>query len=807
MDRRAARIGLLTAALLLGCASETDTILVVRVSLANALSGVSASRLLATVKAESGRESSAEFRGKDGRVDFPTSFSLQLPRSVAGPVRLEVVAYEAGGNVLAREVEDRLEIRIGERINVEVTLGCAEGGCGADAGAGDGPSGSGSDSAGVPDGGGRCGNGLLDEGELCDPAIPGGRRGACPPADCDDGLKCTRDLVVGSGCRLECQYLEITTAQPGDGCCPAQATAASDGDCSSTCGGGTLEPGESCDTGLPPEHPNACPLPGGCDDEDACTEDDLISAGTCAAICAHRLIQAAAPGDGCCPLGADSDDDPDCPVVCGNGHVEPEGGETCDRGYRASDEEGCPETCPDDGDPCTTEALVGSGCQVRCVHTRIEQSVGGDGCCLPGVGRAVDSDCAAVCGNGAVEPGEFCDRGIPTGMPGACLDACVNPGGPSCLVPRLDGSAEACTARCAQDVNQLCSSKADGCCPPGCTVGADPDCSATCGNGALEAGETCDTAISAGGAGACPPPADCTDADACTVDRLLSPGTCSARCVHTAVVTFDSDGCCPPGGNNLVDVDCPASCGNRVIEDQARETCESGLPAGAPGACAAGCPSLGPGCLRGSASGTVLACTARCVLETVRTCQSGDGCCPPDCTKAGDDDCPAVCGNAKLEVGETCDWAIPAGSPGACSFQCDDNEACTVDHTLGRTSDCTRACQHTPVRACRSGDGCCPTGCSPENDLDCRPAECGNQTRESGEHCDPPSSCPTDCLDDGDVCTKAVLKGDAKTCGAYCEHLRISACSGTTADRCCPAGCLARTDVDCGAPPPRPTPY
>ena len=160
-----------------------------------------------------------------------------------------------------------------------------------------------------------------------------------------------------------------------------------------------------------------------------------------------------------------------------------------------------------------------------------------------------------------------------------------------------------------------------------------------------------------------------------------------------------------------------------------------------------------------------------------------------------------------LEGSESCDWAIPAGSPGACSFQCNDNDACTVDNTLGRTSDCTRSCRHTPVRVCRSGDGCCPGGCSPENDLDCRPVACGNQALEAGEHCDPPSSCPTECLDDGDVCTDGVLRGDAKTCGAYCEHVPITACSGTTADRCCPAGCAARTDVDCGAPPPRPTPY
>jgi hypothetical protein len=813
MLSRAARIGLLAAAVLLGCKNSGETILVIRASLADKLAGARAGRLLALVKAETGRESSAEFRDRDGPVKFPTSFSLELPRSVSGPVRLEVTAFDQAGIVVAQYVNTRLDLRVGATNDLNIVLGCEDGGCGADGGIADGPFGPGSDGASGSDAeNGRCGNSLLEEDELCDPGIPAGRRGACPPADCDDGLDCTRDIPVGSGCRLECRYQEVTEALAGDSCCPARATAADDADCSGTCGGGSLDPGETCDPALAADHPNACPLPGTCDDQDVCTGDELISAGTCSARCAHRPIQSPAAGDGCCPLSASSDSDPDCPVVCGNGRLEPSGGETCDRGFRSSDPEGCPETCPDDGDACTVESLVGSGCQVRCLHTRREHSVGGDGCCLPGVGRAADSDCPAVCGNGVVEPGEFCDRAIPPGGAGACPTTCSSAGAPSCLVPRLEGSAEACTARCAQDVNQLCAQKADGCCPPGCTnastmMRTDPDCSATCGNGAVEAGETCDTALAPAAPGACPAPAACNDASACTTDRLLSPGTCSARCLHTPVVTFEADGCCPPGGNNLVDVDCPALCGNRVVEESARETCESALPVGAPGACPVGCPSLPPGCLRAAPTGSAQACTARCLLEAIKLCQHGDGCCPPGCTRTADDDCAAVCGNAVLEAGESCDWGIPAGAPGACSFQCDDNNACTVDSALGRTSDCTRSCRHTAVRACLSGDRCCPPECTSENDLDCRPAGCGNQAVEAGETCDPPSSCPTECVDDGDVCTTALLRGDAKTCSAYCTHVPLTTCSGTRADRCCPLGCEARTDVDCGAPPPRPTPF
>jgi hypothetical protein len=251
MPSAAVRIGFLATALLIGCKSQNDTILVVRVTLAESLLGARAGLLRVTVEAESGRESSAEFRGKEGWVAFPTSFTLQLPRSVAGPVRLEVVAYDEAGGVLARYVEDRLDIKVGETNEVPITLGCSRGGC-RDGGVTDGPAdpGPGDASVGADGGAGRCGNELLDDGELCDPGIPAGRRGACPPADCDDGLKCTRDQAVGSGCRLECRYEEVTAALDGDGCCPAGATAAADADCSTTCGGGTLEPGETCDTAL-----------------------------------------------------------------------------------------------------------------------------------------------------------------------------------------------------------------------------------------------------------------------------------------------------------------------------------------------------------------------------------------------------------------------------------------------------------------------------------------------------------------------------------------------------------------------------
>ena len=64
-----------------------------------------------------------------------------------------------------------------------------------------------------------------------------------------------------------------------------------------------------------------------------------------------------------------------------------------------------------------------------------------------------------------------------------------------------------------------------------------------CGNGVLDSGETCDTAIAAGQTGACP--TSCTAPDACTTSTLQNAGTCTASCVNAAITP-----CC---GNGVVE--------------------------------------------------------------------------------------------------------------------------------------------------------------------------------------------------------------------------------------------------------------
>lgn len=185
-----------------------------------------------------------------------------------------------------------------------------------------------------------CGNAIVGAGEMCD--------GNCP-SDCDDGNACTDDLLSGSSstCDAVCDYVAVSTCGLDDGCCASACSAANDPDCSTSCGDGIIDSDESCDGNCP----------GSCDDGDACTADALIGSATnCSAECVAPVIAACIDADGCCPAGCTLAADSDC-SGCGDGVIDP--GESCDGD--------CPINC-DDGDPCTTDTLLGSAahCSVTC---------------------------------------------------------------------------------------------------------------------------------------------------------------------------------------------------------------------------------------------------------------------------------------------------------------------------------------------------------------------------------------------------------------------------------------------------------
>src|SRR6185436_8768455 len=379
---------------------------------------------------------------KGAVLEFPVSFGIELSDDVVGPLKITVDGLDASGTTRVTGGIRAQKVTPGKTTEATLWLDC-DGSCPADAGPDTGQEDAGAD-ADQPEAGGSCGNGRIDLGETCDIAIPKGMVGACPPASCDDMLACIKDKYFGSGCTATCTHEPVTTVEPNDGCCPADATHLTDPDCSATCGNGTIEPGEFCDTAVAVGRSGACPGANDCPDTNFCTADLLLSANTCNAICFHGDITTAKAGDFCCPTGASAMSDPDCPVVCGNAMVE--AGETCDTGYAAGMTGACPAPCPPKG-ACQKEVVEGSGCRAVCRLVPIDQFVGGDGCCREGGNRALDPDCKAVCGNNVFEPGEVCDKAIPAGGIGACPTACApDPGG--CMPRSLQGKLEDCTIHC-----------------------------------------------------------------------------------------------------------------------------------------------------------------------------------------------------------------------------------------------------------------------------------------------------------------------------------------------------------------------
>ena len=217
------------------------------------------------------------------------------------------------------------------------------------------------------------------------------------------------------------------------------------------CGDGRVAENEKCDTAIedgPGACPTACPPVGEC-------VTRMLNGSNCQAECLV-LAQTCTDSDGCCPSSCSIADDDDCPDHCGDGTVQEDEGETCERDASAGSP--CPTQADcDDDDPCTTDLLVGSAanCNASCTNTAITMLQAGDQCCPGGANANTDSDCVADCGNSVIERGEECDGGascdqsckrIPTVQEQDCLNKYVHTGMP-------DAPCERCACfECRQEV-------------------------------------------------------------------------------------------------------------------------------------------------------------------------------------------------------------------------------------------------------------------------------------------------------------------------------------------------------------------
>lgn len=153
-----------------------------------------------------------------------------------------------------------------------------------------------------------------------------------------------------------------------------------------------------------------------------------------------------------------------------------------------------------------------------------------------------------------------------------------------------------------------------------------------CGNGSIDSGEICDTAIEAGKPGACP--SLCDDGDRCTADYV----SCRSGCVYQPIEAIVEDGCCPKSPFSESDPDCQKLCGNGKLDGH--ERCDTAIKVGQAGAC--NCDDQDP-----CTDDAVRGCYTDCWHRRRDPSLIEDGCCPDPSLRANVDvDCPAVSANA-----------------------------------------------------------------------------------------------------------------------------------------------------------------
>src|SRR5262249_8941265 len=136
----------------------------------------------------------------------------------------------------------------------------------------------------------------------------------------------------------------------------------------------------------------------------------------------------------------------------------------------------------------------------------------------------------------------------------------------------------------------------------------------------------------------------------------------------------------------------------------------------------------GNACTTDTRNGANGSCNVGCTNSPVTACTAGDGCCPGgghgSCNANNDGDCAAAWANGGIEGAETCEDA--PGTPLCSSITCDDGNSCTTDTRSGSDAQCNVTCAHATITACsRTSDGCCPSGCNANTDVNCTPV-CGN---------------------------------------------------------------------------------
>lgn len=623
----------------------------------------------------------------------------------------------------------------------------------------------------------RCGNGVVEAGEVCDDANGVDGDGCSASCQLEANAQCpaTGGLceVCGNGVKESSEGCDDGNAVAADGC-SSSCTVEQGYDCDvpgkacHACGNAVREGTEICDDGNTLENDGCsadckkvgvgynCPVQGGAcslcgdgihDANEACDDGNRYSLDGCLFNC-----KAVEEGYSCPPAGGACE-------KCGDGRKT--GTEQCDD-FNATDGDGCSSSCKEEaGHICVTLGFFsycyacGNGKQEGAITEAHETCDDGnldsdDGCSsvcqlevnanwvcpLPG------QHCLA-CGNGKLEGTaqdlirEECDDGNQTSNDG-CSATCQLEPGAVCLTPGAhcvlcgDGHVSAAAGEQCDDGNRTdrdgCSSKCQietgwTCPAPNPTTGAGTKCNA-CGNGRLEADsvEQCDDG-------------NIKNADGCSSECLVEPGWNCQLLTGTVRSICDT---CGNGRHPLEQCDD----GNSRDNDGCSATCtlETGFS----------CPE--PGGIQCNSCGNS-------IREGLELCDAGSfngAGCVSDCTAIAEGwSCPVdgqpceQCGDGTKDAHELCDDGNRNDSDG-CSANC---QTVRPGWLCPEGVNCTQ-CGNARLDAgeeCDDGsatgaDGC--ANCAEEAGWDCFPSIVGDASSRS--NCDP--------------CGNGVVRGSEERC-------------------------------------------
>ena len=145
---------------------------------------------------------------------------------------------------------------------------------------------------------------------------------------------------------------------------------------------------------------------------------------------------------------------------------------------------------------------------------------------------------------------------------------------------------------------------------------------------------------------------------------------------------MSGDGCCPPGGNALLDSDCPAVCGNRLVERARARPATARWPAGTAGRLPRRLPGAAPraACSRGWSAARPPA-PPLCELDDHQgRARAATAAARPAAPGAPTTTAPRSAATPCWRPGRPATGASPPASPARCPALCDDCKACTTRH-------------------------------------------------------------------------------------------------------------------------------